>query len=150
MSDYVSKLVYNAVLLRDLPDYPKGTRFKCKKTETNKWMENVSCNEYWCSGTPLADVVDNPEWCKKTVDETNLTEVKCQECGNTKVYLWIEPDGSKYNYRFKETAEDFYHKIVAECGKCSHQFDFGSWHAGHIWGDVTYKRRYSPKYEEVE
>ena len=64
-------------------------------------------------------VINNPKWVRKELDENCLDEIKCKECGNTKLLLQAldtnhDYDSGVYYYRMKLVG-------VCPCG-CENEF----------------------------
>ena len=103
---------YNCTLLKDLPGYPAGTTFRMLE-ENGKW--HVLESGLFIPSTAL----NSPEWVKKEIDETCLTELKCKSCGSTKMllegrYAGYDYDDDVYMYKIKFVG-------VCTCG-CENEF----------------------------
>ena len=82
---------YKCTLLKELPDYSIGTTFDFFSNEINSvYSGDLFIGDLLC-------LVDKPNWIKKEVDYACLTEIKCEKCGNTKLYLHLVDGGSKYD-----------------------------------------------------
>lgn len=106
---------YKFTQLKDLPDSPAGTVFKCRGID-HHWdctsdRENHDFYEIVIpdrSGGHIQSfrvgksIFDDPNWFRKEVDYEKLTELKCQKCGETRadvhVKKWFVGDYDSDNY----------------------------------------------------
>ena len=83
---------YRCTLLKDLPEYPAGTTFTAEKVLFDTHSKSTQFT-YLCTfqGETHGNFVfsdtllNNPIWVRKEIDESCLTELKCDACGGTKM-----------------------------------------------------------------
>jgi hypothetical protein len=101
----VEKMTYDCTLLKELPDYPIGTKFTIvKHTDREEYYcqfpDDNGC--YYANYKIPKKCIDDPKWVKKCVKESCLTDIKCKECGGTKFSIEIydlpsyQDDGVRY------------------------------------------------------
>lgn len=117
-------MLYNCTVLKDLPECPAGTRFKMQPFRWN--VKDNFTYTYQFPGDKEASsqnarisrsVVDNPTWVRKEIDESCLTELKCEACGGTRMLLNVVPAPVPRRYRH----DTYYYRdrLVGEC-PCGH------------------------------
>lgn len=113
-------MYYILTLLKDLPKYPKGTKFdlservrlcgynsdviKRKDYFMRIYIPNGVDNkqiralerenedyEYIERLLIPLEVINNPEWVKKEVNRARYTDIKCPKCGTTKCLIHVIP-----------------------------------------------------------
>ena len=99
---------YKLTLLKDLPDYPKGTVFDYEEGYyrgcggSGLIYNKFCCVEGGNLQYPLCipeKIIDDNEWIKKELNYAKLTDVKCPICGETRGEISINAwrAGDKYD-----------------------------------------------------
>lgn len=115
-------MYYKLTLLKDLPKYPAGTKFSYWKGRTHSVFGELM-GVYGKSMTncfPISEeLMENPEWIKKKVDRSKLTNIACPECGGTYFELF------KDVYRVGNRYDGFHYKadVYLEC-PCGYERHF--------------------------
>lgn len=123
----MANMTYVCTLLKELPDYPVGTQFiimEGDKENSHGYYCKFPGDRYmlWENYKIPKSAIDNPEWVKKTVDESCLTELKCSNCGSTKLLLQTYHAPSSYDDGVR------YYKMgirgVCPCGNVNEYINF--------------------------
>ena len=103
-------MIYNYTLLKDLPDYEKGTIFKVELTGKYTIINGAAFGGYG----DIRPLINNEKWFNREIDTKSLDKLKCPKCNGTKGVLYTKEhieydDGVKYTYL------DLYNECI--CGK---------------------------------
>ena len=95
---------YKLTLLKDLPNFPKGTVFKYsvgKKMLLSSFRKQQFLGLYdsdrltWPPIIP-ENIINDPEWIKKEVDYDSLIDLKCNVCGETRGEISVNTTKCSY------------------------------------------------------
>lgn len=113
-------MTYKCILLKDLPDFDAGTEFYIKKLDSRDdeyYCKFPNENSYLKYNYQIPkEVIDNPIWVKKELDENCLTELKCS-CGNTNLFIEPREEPSEWD----DDIRYFYMSIYSICPKCGRE-----------------------------
>lgn len=111
---------YNCTLLKELPDYPVGTTFKVRVKDNKTIILNSFKDQLNKRAVYIAEsVINNPDWVKKELDETCLTELKCKSCGSAKMLL----EARHAPYKYDDGVYFYRMKVIGIC-TCGYENEF--------------------------
>ena len=106
---------YRCVILKDLPDYPKGTVFYLERDiyNTCNWIR-LKGEKSYAHHPVLKAILNYPEWYTKKLHKPCLQKLACPNCGEVKVCLSFTNGTREYSGYF-ENITYFYKEMLAEC-----------------------------------
>lgn len=84
---------YRFVLLKDLPGFKAGSKFplyRVRKCLNETYYDIGLPDKGYVEKKSIVDILDDPEWFRKEIDEDRLIDLKCPKCTGTHVFLYSD------------------------------------------------------------